>query len=318
MGTKISALPAMTGGDLSATDIIPIVDDIGGTPTTKKVALSDLTSYIGGIVTLTPGGSTNDIQINGGGYFIGGGPYMDGTTLYAAAFSGDGSALTALAPANINGYPTDATKFLCGNGTWAVPPGGLGSSGVLGDIQRSDGAGGFIGDSGLNWEPGGDVLNVVGSINLTAGFQYMIDGMPISGGGGAVASIDGQTGTVLTYFSKDFVFGNSVETILNTETCEFSVDQDCAIVGWAIHAGTTETLAEIMFDVSLTTTYPSSLSSLVNTGTKPSLSVSAYNFGTTSDWTTINLSSGDSVQIKISGTPNNVTKATLTLKLRRR
>lgn len=59
MGTKISELTELSSGDLTDTDLFVVVDDIGGTATTKKTTLASIKTAVEGGLSYLPlsGGS---------------------------------------------------------------------------------------------------------------------------------------------------------------------------------------------------------------------------------------------------------------------
>lgn len=132
----------------------------------------------------SPGGSTNDLQINdGAGGFAGGGPswnsgeldlYVPGS-IHAGTIWGNGSELTNLFPGYLQGFPSDSSKVLLGDGTWGSVP-GASPGGSSGDIQINNGSGGFSG-GGPTFD--GSTLYVPAYVEVGSTYGYKVNGTKV-------------------------------------------------------------------------------------------------------------------------------------------
>lgn len=158
-------------------------------------------------VSASPGGSTNQIQYNGGGTFAGAAVTTDGTNLYVSSAAelrfGDtdnsnyvGFAASSTVAGNrsyilpdtigtagqvlkIASLPTPTANSA--SLTWANDEtGGAGASPGGSDtfVQFNDG-GLFGGDAGLTYNKTTDVLSVTGAVNVATGGDYEINGTSV-------------------------------------------------------------------------------------------------------------------------------------------
>lgn len=138
----------------------------------------------------TPGGSTTQVQFNSAGAFAGSaGLTWDGTTLTASNFSGNGSALTALAAGNIStgtvgtarlGSGTaSSSTYLRGDQTWAAVT--AAPAGTTGQLQYNN-AGTTAGTSATWSQTTGTLTlsNLVANSDVTANSGFYGDGANIT------------------------------------------------------------------------------------------------------------------------------------------